>query len=150
MTERFRVVAERIVANVASLARALQSLGYRIVSGGTKNHIVLVDFRGAELTGLVAEKALEECHIIVNKNAIPGDTRSVHVTSGVRLGTNTLAYRGLGPDEMMQCAQLMDRVLRAVRVVDERTYELDREVRDAIRRDVQALSARFPIPGDQG
>jgi glycine hydroxymethyltransferase len=146
-SEGFRRVAAGIVNNARALAAALSERGYRIVSGGTTNHTVILDLRDRDaLTGLIAERALEDCGIVVNKNAVPGDPRSTLVTSGVRLGTNTLAYRGLGVVEMKSCADLLHRVLRHVRPLDEQRYELDPTFRDSIRAEVTALLARFPIP----
>ncbi|HRC54897.1 MAG TPA: serine hydroxymethyltransferase, partial [Kofleriaceae bacterium] len=147
MTPAFRLTAERIVSDAKALARELLELGYQVVSGGTDNHIVLVDLRGCAVSGLVAERALEECHIVVNKNAIPGDPRPTGVTSGIRLGTNTMAYRGLGRPEMAACARLIDRVLRGLTVRDDRSYELPVALRDEVRASVHALAERFPIPG---
>lgn len=143
----FRELARRITASARALAAALAERGYSLVSGGTDNHMVLVDVSARGLTGVVAERALEECGIVVNKNRIPGDGRSATVTSGVRFGTNGLAARGLGPADMPPCADLVDRILSAIRPLDERRYELDEPAAAAARREVASLCARFPIPG---
>lgn len=147
MTPQFRQLAHRIAGNAEVLARQLAELGYSIVAGGTQNHIVLVDLTERGVSGLVAERALEECHIVVNKNAVPSDHRPTGITSGVRIGTNTLAYRGLGPAEMRTCALLIDDVLRHVVARDDRSYELAAEVRDRVRTRVGELCDHFPIPG---
>jgi amino acid adenylation domain-containing protein len=146
-TAEFREVARRVTADARALGAALAARGYTLVSGGTDNHIVLVDVSARGLTGIIAERALESCGIVVNKNRIPGDRRNARVTSGVRFGTNGLALRGMGPAEMERCAALVDRVLSAVRTAGDRDYTLDPAVADAVRRDVAALCARFPIPG---
>jgi glycine hydroxymethyltransferase len=143
----FRETARRIVAAARALAGALAARGYALVGGGTDNHIVLVDLTARGLTGTVAERALEECGIVVNKNRVPGDRRSAAVASGVRFGTNGLALRGMGPAEMPRCAALVDRVLCAVRPLGDRAYELDPGVAADAREEVAALCARFPIPG---
>jgi len=143
----FREVARRITASARALAAALEERGYQVVSGGTDNHIVLVDLTARGLTGVVAERALEECRIVVNKNRVPGDRRSATVASGIRFGTNGLALRGMGPAEMRRCAELVDRVLGAVRPLGDRAFELDPAAAAAAREGVAALCARFPIPG---
>lgn len=143
----FRTTAGRIVADAAELAAQLADRGFDIVTGGTDNHIVLMDLTERGLSGLVAERALEECGITVNKNRVPHDTRPAVTTSGLRLGTNGLARRGLEPSDMVACAELIDRVLRAVEPVDDRNYRLPDGVRDTVRADVAQLCQAFPIPG---
>jgi len=146
-TPEFREVARRITAGARALAAALEARGYTLVAGGTDNHIVLVDLTSRGLTGVAAERALESCGIVVNKNRIPGDRRSALVTSGVRFGTNGLALRGMGRDEMPCCAALVDEVLRAVRPLGDHDFTLDPAVAAAAREAVADLCARFPIPG---
>jgi glycine hydroxymethyltransferase len=143
----FRELARRITGGARALAAALQARGYTLVSGGTDNHMVLVDVSPRGLTGTIAERALEECGIVVNKNRIPGDPRGALVTSGVRFGTNSLALRGMGSGEMPHCAALVDTVLSAVRPLGEKEYELSPAVADRVRREVRGLCAGFPLPG---
>jgi glycine hydroxymethyltransferase len=143
----FREVARRVTAGARALAAQLEARGYTLVSGGTDNHMVLVDLTARGLTGVIAERALETCGVVINKNRIPGDRRSATVTSGIRFGTNGLALRGMGAAEMPRCAALVDRVLRAVRPTSDRGYELDDEVAAEARAEVAALCARFPVPG---
>ncbi|MCE7001952.1 serine hydroxymethyltransferase [Kibdelosporangium philippinense] len=143
----FRELAERIQANASALARALTAHGYDVIGGGTDNHIVL--FRAPEkLNGLIAERALEACDILVNKNKIPGDTRSATVASGVRLGSNTVALRGLGPSEMDTCAELLHAVLDAVEPGDGGAFHLDDAVRTQVSAEVRRLCRDFPLPYD--
>jgi glycine hydroxymethyltransferase len=142
----FTRLAERIRADARALAAAFQRRGYRVVSGGTDNHIVLLDLTGNGPSGLVAERALESAGIIVNKNHVPGDRRPSTVTSGLRLGTNTLAHRGAGPEDMDRCADLVDRVLRAVRPVDDRDFVLDPEIQRDVATGVTRLCRGWPIP----
>jgi glycine hydroxymethyltransferase len=146
-TPEFRALAGRIRDDAGELARQLDRRGHTIVSGGTDNHIVLVDLGADGMTGLVAERALEECRITVNKNRVPHDRRPALVTSGLRLGTNCLARRGLAPADMAVCADLVDRVLRAVHPTGDRTYELSTAVRDEVRFEVGRLCRAFPLPG---
>jgi glycine hydroxymethyltransferase len=142
----FKAVARRIVLDAAALARCLKELGYRVLTGGTDNHLLVVDVFGRGLTGRVAEKALEECDILVNKTWIPGDKKPRLVTSGLRLGTNSLALRGMGPGDMPRCAALMHRVLSSVRILGDSAYELAAEVKTAVQAEVHRLCRVFPLP----
>ncbi|MGA0174710.1 MAG: serine hydroxymethyltransferase, partial [Phycisphaerales bacterium] len=111
----FTTYCRQVVANAQALADALARRGYRLCTGGTENHLMLVDLRArdAELTGADAEKWLEAAGIVVNKNGIPNDPRPPMVTSGLRLGTPALTTRGLGPAEMDRVAGWIDRVMAA-------------------------------------
>ena len=137
-TPEFAVYAAQIVANTKALAEGLQSEGLRLVSGGTDNHLVLVDVGVKGLTGKVAETALDAAGITANKNTIPYDEQRPTVTSGVRIGTPALTTRGMREAEMADVARLIGRVLDAVD---------DESVRVAVRSDVQDLASAFPIPG---
>jgi len=135
----FKAYSQRVVDNARALADALVARGYRLCSGGTDNHLMLVDLRqrDAELTGADAERWLETAGIICNKNGIPNDPRPPMVTSGLRLGTPALTTRGMGPGEMAQVAELIDRVM-AGRGSDEACR--------AVRDDVLELCTAFPMP----
>ena len=109
----FKRYAERVVANARALAAALIDAGFNIVSGGTDNHLMLVDLRNRNLTGKIAQASLDEAAITVNKNTVPKETQSPFVTSGIRIGTPAVTTRGMGPAEMRRIAALIDRVLRA-------------------------------------
>lgn len=146
-TADFRALAERIVADASALADLLADSGYRVVSGGTENHIVLLDLTATGFSGLVAERALDACNITVNKNRVPADRRSAFVTSGLRLGTNSLARRGMAARDMAVCAELLDEVLREVRPVDDRGFELAAGVRERVAGEVARVCERFPSPG---
>jgi len=91
----------------------LTSMGYNIISGGTDNHMILIDLRNKNITGKAAEKALEHADITANKNMVPFDDKSPFVTSGIRFGTPAITTRGLKEAEIIQVAQLIDRVLMA-------------------------------------
>ena len=110
----FRRYAADVVTNAAALADGLASEGFRIVSGGTENHLMLVDLRPFGVTGKVAQEALDAAGITCNKNAIPNDPEKPFVTSGLRLGSASVTTAGMGVGEMREIASLMARVLRAV------------------------------------
>jgi glycine hydroxymethyltransferase len=135
----FKTYAQQIISNAKALAESLMSRGYRLVSGGTDNHLMLVDLRAKveHLTGAAVEKALESAGIISNKNGIPNDPRPPKVTSGVRLGTPALTTRGLREADMVIVAGLID---RAVDLKD------DPAGLAKIRAEVAEFTKRFPMP----
>lgn len=140
----FKQYCKRVIANARILASALVSLGYRITSGGTDNHLMLVDLRGksADLTGANAEKWLERAGIVTNKNGVPQDTRPPKETSGLRLGAPAVTTRGFGESEMKAVAAFIDRVMSAgLRGED----ALARET-ESVRAEVSRLCDRFPLP----
>ena len=145
-TPQFGIMAQRIVANAKALAENLLARDYKVLTRGTDTHIVLIDVSARGLTGVVCERALEECNIIVNRNMIAGDKKSPTVTSGIRLGTNSLALRGMGPSEMQRCADLFDSALSALTVIDDSTYELNASRKELIRSEVKQLCHRFGLP----
>ena len=132
----FRDYSRRTVDNARALAAAFVTSDYQVVSGGTDNHLMLLDLRSKGLTGKAAEKALDRAGITVNKNTVPRETQSPFVTSGIRVGTPALTTRGMGMDEMAQVAGLIDRVIAAPD---------DEQVLAGVRADVRALTARFPL-----
>ncbi len=146
-TEEARWTARMIVEDARALAEGLAGRGHRLLTGGTDNHMVVVDLRPARISGLVAERALEECGILANRNRVPGDSRPPAVAGGLRLGTNILAQRGMGPAEMADCVDLIDRILTAVVSVDDTTYTLDPQLCRRARAEVRELCGRFPLPG---
>ena len=132
----FKDYTKRVVANARALASAMSERGFTIVSGGTDNHLMLVDLRNRGLTGKAAQAALDEAAITVNKNTVPKETQSPFVTSGVRIGTSAVTTRGMGIDEMKRIAGLIDRVLSAVD---------DAAVTSEVRAEVRALAHAFPL-----
>jgi glycine hydroxymethyltransferase len=132
----FTTYSKQIVANAQALAKALVSRGYQLVSGGTDNHLMLVDLRNKGLTGKVAEKALDLAGITVNKNTVPKETQSPFVTSGVRIGTPAVTTRGMREPEMERIAELIDRVLMSAE---------DASVAEQVKEEVRTLSASFPL-----
>jgi glycine hydroxymethyltransferase len=132
----FKEYSRQIVANAKALAKALVARDYQLVSGGTDNHLMLVDLRNKGLTGKVAEKALDLAGITVNKNTVPKETQSPFVTSGIRIGTPAVTTRGMKEAEMAQIAALIDRVLSAPD---------DAGLAVRVKGEVKALASRFPL-----
>ncbi len=136
----FKAYAQQVVANAAALAEALAGHGFRLCSGGTDNHLLLVDLRtfDAELTGKEAQAVLDDAGISLNKNTVPDDPRSPFVTSGVRIGTPAVTTQGMGTDEMVIVADL---IARALRNRDDATAVA------GVKMEAEALCARFqPYP----
>ncbi|MBI1961990.1 MAG: serine hydroxymethyltransferase [Candidatus Rokubacteria bacterium] len=136
LTPEWRAYQRRIVKNATALADALLGRGYRLVSGGTDTHLILVDVSGRGITGKDAQEALDRAWITVNKNTIPFDTKGPMVTSGVRLGTPAVTTRGMAEAEMAVIAGLIDRVLSNLG---------SSAVEATVRGEVQELTSRFPL-----
>jgi glycine hydroxymethyltransferase len=138
LRDDFKEYQQSVLKNAKALAAELQEQGLRIVSGGTDNHLMLVDvFMGGKgITGKDAEKALEAAHITTNKNTIPFDTNKPFVTSGIRIGTPALTTRGMGEDEMRTIGRLIAEVLHDPQ---------SEEVRRKVQLDVAELTSRFPL-----
>jgi len=134
----FREYQLQVKKNAAALAQGMVSRGYAVISGGTDNHLMLIDLRpkGDELTGKLAENTLVACDITANKNTVPFETRSPFVTSGIRLGTAAVTSRGLNEQDMETIAGLIDKALM---------NHSNPSVISAVRRDVHALMARYPL-----
>ena len=135
-TPEWRSYQGQIVKNAKALAAAMLSHGYRLVSGGTDTHLLLVDLTPKGITGKEAQEALDRAWITVNKNGIPFDTKGPMVTSGIRIGTPAVTTRGMGEAEMAEIAALIDRVLSSLGSAS---------VEASVRADVQALTSRFPL-----
>jgi glycine hydroxymethyltransferase len=135
LTDDFKIYARQVVENAKALAGALIERGFAIVSGGTDTHLMLVDLRPKGLTGKVAEKVLDQAGITVNKNTVPDDPQSPFVTSGIRLGTPALTTRGMGTEEMVRIAQLIDIALAKQ---DEATLA-------RVKSEVKELTSAFPL-----
>ena len=133
----FSVYARNVVENAQALADTLQARGFELVSGGTDNHLMLVDLTNrGDLSGKVAEAALERAHITCNKNTVPGEKRSPFVTSGIRIGTAALTTRGMGQAEMRRIGAWMADVLDA---------PADEEVGRKVAAQVSELVEEFPL-----
>ena len=139
-TEEFASYQRQIVVNAKRLASNLQAAGFRLVSGGTDNHLMLVDVFSKGVTGKVAEASLDKAGITVNKNAIPFDKNPPMVASGIRLGTPAVTTRGMGETEMDRIAEFIARVLAAPE---------DQGVLDAVKAEVKQLCTKFPLYPDR-
>jgi glycine hydroxymethyltransferase len=136
----FRQYAQRILDNAKALADALMKEGLRLVSGGTENHLMLVDVTTLGIGGKLAEASLDKAGITVNKNMIPYDERKPMDPSGIRIGTPALSTRGMGPSEMKKIAAW---ILRALRGAE------DEKVLSEVRNEVLQLCKQFPVPAVQ-
>jgi len=147
LSQEYKARQFRIVENAKRLAKELTHLDYDVLTGGTDNHLLLVDvtsFRDG-LTGAIAQRSLEDCGIIINMNRLPYEKRSAFVTSGMRLGTPIVTKNGMGQDEMELITQMVDRVLRRVEILGEREYVLDAGFKTEMREKVRELCAKFPM-----
>jgi glycine hydroxymethyltransferase len=136
MTEAFKDYGRRVVENAKALGEALENHGFRLVSGGTDNHMLLVDLRPKGITGKKFEKLLEQVGITVNKNMIPFDPEKPMVTSGVRVGVTAMTIKGMGPGEMALIADMMRRVAE---------YPEDPDIQAQISDEVIRLAKSFPL-----
>ncbi len=132
----FKTYSEQVIQNAQALAEKLVALGYNIVSGGTDNHLVLLDLRNKDLTGKAAEERLEETGITVNKNMVPFDTQSPFVTSGIRIGTPALTTRGMKEPEMQVIATLIDTILSDI--------NNDNKL-NSVQNEIKELCSLFPL-----
>lgn len=135
-SEAFRRIQQATLENARTLAACLQDRGYRIVTGGTDNHQVLVDLGEIGISGAGAEKALEAAGLVANRNVVPRDADTPGMVSGLRLGTSAMAYRGMGTVEVERLAVWMDQILRDPD---------NAHTRDHVRHDVQTLCRQFPV-----
>ena len=138
LTPGYANYASQIVANAQVMAQELSEAGLRLVSGGTDNHLILVDLTPMDIDGRDAELAMEKVGISANKNAIPNDPKPPRVASGLRLGTPAITSRGFKEEDSKQVADLIVRVL---------TNMGDEQVENTVREEIKELTARFPVPG---
>lgn len=132
----FKQYAQQIIRNAKVLAEELMKLDYQLISGGTDNHLILIDLTNKNITGKLAETTLEESGITTNKNMVPFDTKSPFVTSGIRIGTAAMTTRGMQENEMKIIARLIDKSL---------THHEDDRVKASVRKEVKELCSRFPL-----
>jgi len=138
MQPGFITYQKAVLKNASALAAGLQNDGLRLISGGTDNHLILVDLTSTGITGIKAQEALEASGILVNRNAIPSDPRPPQITSGIRLGTPATTSRGFGPREMKRIAAFIMKVL---------SDPEDKKTQKQIAEQVAAICRRFPAPG---
>ncbi|HPE46235.1 MAG TPA: serine hydroxymethyltransferase, partial [Deltaproteobacteria bacterium] len=138
LTPGFKEYQTQIVKNAKAMADEFLSLGFTLVSGGTDNHLMLVDLSNKDVTGKDAQEMLDAANITVNRNTIPFDTKSPFVTSGIRIGTPALTTRGMKEEEMRQVARMIARVIEAKGAED---------VTTKVKQDIAELTKRFPVYG---
>ncbi|PWS28199.1 serine hydroxymethyltransferase [Pedobacter yonginense] len=136
LSDEYGVYIKQVASNAQAMAKAFVAKGYGIISGGTDNHLMLIDLRNKNITGKVAENALEKAEITVNKNMVPFDDKSPFVTSGIRVGTAAITTRGLKETEMEQIVDLIDQVL---------TNPEDKANLQAVKEEVYKLVSKFPL-----
>lgn len=136
LTEEYTTYIKQVAANAQAMAKAFVAKGYGIISGGTDNHLMLIDLRNKNITGKLAENALEKADITVNKNMVPFDDKSPFVTSGMRVGTAAITSRGFKETEMQQIVDLIDEVL---------TNPEDEQNLQQVKEKVQSLVRNFPL-----
>lgn len=136
MQKDFKDLQEKTLLNAAGFAVEFEKKGYRIVSGGTDNHLILVDLRSKGLTGEIAEKSLESVGIIVNRNMIPCDPEKPDVTSGIRIGSAAITSRGMGEAEVARIVKIMDGAM---------VNQEDSQILNQVAKDIQDLCHKFPI-----
>jgi glycine hydroxymethyltransferase len=137
----FAEYAAQIIRNAQALATALIARGFHVISGGTDNHLMLIDLRNKGVTGKAAQNTLDRAGITLNKNSVPNDDKSPLITSGIRIGTPAMTTRGMGVSEMEQVAIWLDEVI--AHIDDETTVR-------RVAEEVRSLCARFPVPGTDG
>jgi glycine hydroxymethyltransferase len=138
LSDDFTEYCKQVIKNAQSLSNAMKQLGYSIISGGTDNHLMLIDLRPKSeiMTGKLAENTLVKCDITINKNTVPFETRSPFVTSGFRLGTSAITTRGLKEEQMETIAYLIDKALM--------NHE-NEAVLNEVKSEVNVLMSRFPL-----
>ncbi len=136
LAPEFKIYQQQIIKNAKALSEALLKEGFRLVSGGTDNHLMLVDLRSKKITGKAAEKVLDEVGITINKNTIPFDPESPFVTSGIRIGTPALTTRGMQEKEMQKIAQLFNLIL---------SNPEDEKIKEQVKKEIKALCQSFPL-----
>jgi len=147
LSDEYQARQFKIIENAKRLADDLLRFGYDVLTSGTDNHMVLINVGNLRegLTGLIAQKCLEDCGIIINKNRLPYDKRNAMVTNGIRLGTPIVTKNGMGPVEMESIAKLIDSVLKDVEIADERRYRIDETFKSNTKVQVRELCSRFPM-----
>jgi len=138
MQPSFTDYQQAILDNAQVLASELQRLGLRLISGGTDNHLILVDLTEIGITGKQAEEALGAVGIVVNRNNVPFDQQSPRITTGIRLGTPAVTSRGFGREEMKHIASLMVKVITNIG---------DPNIQKEVKEEVSEMCCRFPVPG---
>jgi glycine hydroxymethyltransferase len=132
----FKIYAQEVIDNAKAMSEVLLSKGYKLISGGTDTHVILIDLSNKEVTGKVAEKTLEQAGITVNKNMVPFDKRSPFITSGIRVGSPAITTRGMGKNEMVKIVDLIDKIITNIE---------DESMIKKVKTEVQSLCSSFPL-----
>jgi len=141
LTDDFTVYAKQVIANAQAMAKAFTDKDYQIISGGTDNHLMLIDLRNKNITGKKAQETLDKAHITLNKNAVPFDDKSPFVTSGIRVGVPAITTRGMNEEHMANVVDLIDKVL----------MNLDNEtVISSVQEEVKSFMQQFPLYPELG
>lgn len=137
----------KIVESANKLAESLVDLGYDVLTGGTDNYMILVNVANSRegLTGIIAQKCLEDCGIVTNMSRLPYDKRGPMITSGIRLGTPIVTKNGMGLEEMESISALVDAVLKGVEIISDSEYKIDESFKDETRGRVKELCSKFPM-----
>jgi glycine hydroxymethyltransferase len=141
LTDEFTAYSKQVMSNAQAMAKAFVSRGYHLISGGTDNHLMLIDLRNKNLTGKKAQETLDKAHITLNKNAVPFDDKSPFVTSGIRVGVPAITTRGMKEDAMETVVAMVDTVL--MDPDDEKTIS-------ATRQEVKNIMKNFPLYPELG
>lgn len=141
LQDDFKIYGKQVIANAQAIAKAFVGKGYHLISGGTDNHLMLIDLRNKNITGKKAQETLDRAHITLNKNAVPFDDKSPFVTSGIRVGVPAVTSRGLKEKEMDIIADLIDRVI---------THADDEKTIEQVRTEVKQLMEKFPLYPELG
>ena len=141
LSEDFRAYGKQIISNAQAMARSFVSRGYNLISGGTDNHLMLIDLRNKNLTGKKAQETLDKAHITLNKNAVPFDDKSPFVTSGIRIGVPAVTTRGMKEEHMEVIVTMIDKILMNAD---------DENLIASIRTDVKEFMKQFPLYPELG
>jgi glycine hydroxymethyltransferase len=137
----FKIYGQQVITNAQAMAKAFVSRGYQLISGGTDNHLMLIDLRNKNLTGKKAQETLDKAHITLNKNAVPFDDKSPFVTSGIRVGVPAVTTRGMKETDMETVVAMIDKVL---------AHTDDEQVIASVRSEVKTFMQQFPLYPELG
>lgn len=146
MSEEYSKTMRDIIKTAQTLAKYFVGVGYNVISGGTDTHMILIDLTEKGITGQVAEKALEQCGIIVNKNSVPNSQNHKKIPTGIRIGTNSLAQRKFSQNDIIKCAKLIDLVLSNILNLKDNNVRVDSKVKHIVLESVGKLCEKNPIP----
>ena len=147
LSDEYKARQFKVIENAKRLANSLLDLGIDILTGGTDNHMILVNAASFKegLTGVIAQKCLEDCSIVVDMNRLPYGKRRAAVAGGIRLGTPIVTKNGMGDKEMDSISTMIDAVLKAVKILSDTEYGIDESFKNEMRNEVKALCSKFPM-----